>query len=276
MTTLEELQAMRAELWGLEGRTFIQEINALTRTIRLFDGNTRELRRFLGKTAEPPQALHIAALRDRELDQFLDEVDRLLHNFVAAAISLRDHTRRIQAKFLPAVERDHEYDARVREAFRDAQISRFVTELRNYTTHARLPIARGHFHMDMAEQSFDATVALDAEDLLQRTNGPQARESSLNRGKVPSPLIRSLRSTAGASPSSMSGFVMRSSSGTGKRSKSSSRGRRKSLVAGEKPGASRHPGPMTSPRPQRRSSDSAGQPWASVGQARAVFSGFVR
>jgi hypothetical protein len=171
MTNLEELQAMRAELWRLEGRTVIQEMNALARTLKVFYGNARELRRALGKLDDPPVDVQILALTDKEgFERFLDEVDRLLHNFVASAISLRDHTERIRRKFLPPADDDLAdlYERRVRQVFADAPVARFVTELRNYTMHARLPIARGHFHMDMAETSFDATIHLDAEDLLRR------------------------------------------------------------------------------------------------------------
>ena len=145
MPTLEELQAMKAELWRLEGRTVIQEMNALARTLKVFYGNTRELRRLLGKLDNSPTDVQIMAFTDHK--GFLDEVDRLLHNFVASAISLRDHTKRMRRKFLPGNDDLADlYELLVRQTFADALVARFVTELRNHTMHARLPIARPFPH----------------------------------------------------------------------------------------------------------------------------------
>jgi hypothetical protein len=66
MPTFEELQAMKEALWHLDGRTVIQEINALSRILKVFHGNARELRRFLGKFGDPPQALQLMDVHNQE------------------------------------------------------------------------------------------------------------------------------------------------------------------------------------------------------------------
>jgi hypothetical protein len=67
------------------------DLAGLARSYRLFLGNDRELLAFLTAHEEPPAVLELFALRNRAaFESFLDEVDRLLHNYLASALSLRD------------------------------------------------------------------------------------------------------------------------------------------------------------------------------------------
>ena len=145
--TFEELQGLKDGLRRLPGWTTAAEIRALDRSRRLFDRNVEELQRFLGEHSEPPRVLELWSMDNREeFDLFLEEVGRLLHNFVAAALTLRDHSLRLKHKLLPAAEADQlaeEYKARSIETF-DKPLPRFVLELRQYSQHRRLPITSGH------------------------------------------------------------------------------------------------------------------------------------
>jgi hypothetical protein len=176
--TLEELLALKDGLRRLPGWKPAAEIRALDRSRRLFDGNVKELQRFLGEHSEPPRVLELWAMNNRKnFDLFLEEVDRLLHNFVAAALSLRDHSLRVRGKLLPASDADQlaqEYEARSVAAF-DEPLPRFVLDLRQFSQHRRLPITSGHAsgrrvgEVDDASArfEFESRIVLHPSDLLQ-------------------------------------------------------------------------------------------------------------
>jgi hypothetical protein len=65
-----------------------------------------------------------------------------------------------------------EFDRQICTTFTEAPVARFVGELRHYSVHNRLPIVRGHIHMDMVEDTFDSKIALAAKDLLARRKWP--------------------------------------------------------------------------------------------------------
>jgi hypothetical protein len=117
---------------------------------------------FLIHTSEPSVALQIWSLANRPLfNQFLDEVDRLLHNYLAGAGSLRDHTRRVWKKYLPMTD----YEAKTQATFAESGECLFVQGLRNYSLHTRLPVAEGHMSWKKDEE-MSTTVRLRRADLL--------------------------------------------------------------------------------------------------------------
>src|SRR5262249_5231062 len=103
--------------------------------------------------------------RRAEFEQFLDEVDRLLHNYVAAAGTLAEHTRRVWRRRPPRdVALSDECDRRVKETF-DGPLPQFVKGMRNYTLHHRLPIARGRLSGRAGEAPV-SLITIERNDLL--------------------------------------------------------------------------------------------------------------
>lgn len=160
---------MRAALRQLPGWSVRAEILALDRSLRVFTGNARELTRFLGEAQEPANAMQLWAIENREgFERFLDEVDRLLHNYVAAAMSLKDHAGRLRRKLLSEDAADtlaSDCQARIDEDFRTSPLAQFVQGLRNFMLHRRLPIATGTLSWTR-EESFQSRVVLHPSDLL--------------------------------------------------------------------------------------------------------------
>jgi hypothetical protein len=138
----------------------------------------RELPGWRVAHSEPPRVLELWAVDNREnFDLFLEEVIRLLHNFVAAARSLRDHSLRVKRKLLPRSNTDRlaeEYEARSVSTF-DEPLPRFVQDLRHYVLHVRLPIPSGHASgrrvgdpdRAPAEFEFESRIVLHPSDLLE-------------------------------------------------------------------------------------------------------------
>jgi hypothetical protein len=84
----EKLLARRDALGELPGWRVRAEILALDRILRVFLANMGQLLIFLAKHAEPETAVRLwDTKRRKEFDAFLNEVDRLLHNYLAAATS---------------------------------------------------------------------------------------------------------------------------------------------------------------------------------------------
>jgi hypothetical protein len=178
MATLDELLAAKAALRDLPGWKVAAEVQGLNRSRGVFVGNVRELGRFLRSPEEPHELLQLWDMQNREgFDRYLEEVDRLLHNFVAASMSLRDHSRRLKNKLLPEDPADDlaaEYNQRVRDAFDEAPLARFVQDLRNFSLHRRIPITTGTLSVDARRNEWNSTIVLHPEDLL-RWSGWTAR-----------------------------------------------------------------------------------------------------
>jgi hypothetical protein len=167
--TAAELNAMRAALRLLPGWTVRAEIAAYERSLRVFVGNDRELAGFLGEAQEPANAVQLWAVENREgFEHFLDEFDRLLHNLLSSAVTLRDHARRLRRKLLPAEpgdDRDDQYQARIDTDFVQSPLAQFVEDLRHFTLHRRLPVATGGLSVVPGE-SFETRIILHPSDLL--------------------------------------------------------------------------------------------------------------
>jgi hypothetical protein len=184
--TTDELTAMRAELRQLPGWSVRAELLAFDRSLRVFVGNADELARFLGESQEPANAFQLWALQNREgFERFLDEVDRLLHNFVAGAMTLRDHARRLRRKFLPADATDSlasDCQARIDDDFANSPLAQFVEGLRNFVLHRRLPVARGSLSWT-AGGPFESRIVLYPDDLRKSRNwSPPAKRYIENAG----------------------------------------------------------------------------------------------
>lgn len=115
----ERVEKLNETISRSRGWRLRRELSGVARGYRVFLGNDRELRQFLDAHAQPDAALALWDDSNREgFERFLDEVDRLLHNYLASAASLRDHTRRLWQKYPPAdAALAQEYERRAAAAF---------------------------------------------------------------------------------------------------------------------------------------------------------------
>lgn len=75
-----------------------------------------------------------------EIIRRLSEISRLLHNFLAVAMSLKDHTNRVVDRVFTE-DYFQVYENQVKSIFAGKPIPRFVQDLRNYSLHRKLPLA---------------------------------------------------------------------------------------------------------------------------------------
>jgi hypothetical protein len=141
----DEIRAARERVAASEGAKLQGELSAVARMYRLFLKNEEELRSHFAKYDDLQAFLELWDANHRErFDAFLDETDRLLHNYLAAAASLADHTMRLWKKYPPQDDEvTAEYERRVEETFKNSPLANFVQGLRNLTVHRQLPVIEG-------------------------------------------------------------------------------------------------------------------------------------
>ncbi|MEX1014107.1 MAG: hypothetical protein WDZ80_03020 [Candidatus Paceibacterota bacterium] len=135
---IEELEKKTTEIPGVE---IIARINRLEYSHQLFSRNYKHFIDILEGIIEKPE------IRDRifnrkfrwKSDLLFREVSFRLHNFVASAISLRDHSRKVYTKVYENKGQFEEYDKRVKQTFVDNGVIQFVHKLREMCQHYHLP-----------------------------------------------------------------------------------------------------------------------------------------
>lgn len=154
------------------------ELDELEAALRLHEANYRDVMR---TTAE------LVADDDEEIDRLKElwssgnrvdlertwiEAARLLHNYLASAYTLLEHTRRHIERLYADLPFEHEYEKEKEDQLTNCPVVRFVTELRRYNTHHRLPLVGGELSIDVDKlpesRVVRSRVCLDVKDLLTR------------------------------------------------------------------------------------------------------------
>jgi hypothetical protein len=136
------------EVEGMPGRLAMAKLDTVRRINSILRGNIIELVAHVDRMKNPAFALPTMDERHRERHQaFLDECERLLHNALSAVHSrvdlLRTFVSRYVAESTPTLAT--EYRSRVDSDFVENPIHNFLTGLRNYMLHERLPATVGVF-----------------------------------------------------------------------------------------------------------------------------------
>lgn len=136
-----EILRRMEELSTLPGFHIYQELTALNTSIYILDKNYQELDSFLVDLLEKPKWDYLFLVENRHiLHRVSEDIVRRLHNFVAAVLSLRDHTRRLYSKYYEEGGLIPDYERVAREAFADNPKAQFVQKLREYCQHYVSPL----------------------------------------------------------------------------------------------------------------------------------------
>jgi hypothetical protein len=84
---------------------------------------------------------------ENQLNMLSLHIIRLLHNYLSAAYTLRDHTYKLRDIY-GDTDFGAEYEVKKNEAFADSPLAQFVQRFRNYTLHAGLPLASTSLELD--------------------------------------------------------------------------------------------------------------------------------
>lgn len=138
----------------------------------VFQRNYDELLTFLDYFCAPPVAFSYSPVDQKWLwNEGMQEIMRLLHNFVAAALSLVDHTRVLYRQLYEPSGEIPEYQERVTKNFAEEPLVQFVIKLRQMAQHYRLPSLENYTAMSDIKNGVVGTVQiqlrLKTEDLQQ-------------------------------------------------------------------------------------------------------------
>jgi hypothetical protein len=156
-----QLAAVNSEPYKIQS-----ELSELLVSYYTFDKNHHELRNLLS-AAQDPEAFYDLWVMDKQKEQeeVMREVSRLLHNFLSSAMTLVAHTRNTLRRLYGDTEFWTEYQDEVRKRFSENTLHHFIQELRNYSLHYRLPLAAARVSLVQHAEP-DMAYLLERDELL--------------------------------------------------------------------------------------------------------------
>lgn len=162
------LEAIRSSR-GLE---HVNRSHQRTFSLNIFRMNAQELLEITRRVSDPNEGLRLMSQANREAGaQTHREVTRRVHNFVAASLTLVEHTRIFMREHYGNTPLFDRYQAKVDADLADEPLVRFVQDLRNFMLHNGLP----HTEMFL---NFDPNEALPGSGRL--TTGIRIRTAHLS------------------------------------------------------------------------------------------------
>jgi hypothetical protein len=146
----------------------LMEIDRLQTSIWVFEQNYIELKNIVAQILSAQKSLHLTTRTNRMLlEVFMMELTRRLHNFVAGAASLIDHTRRIHTHHYEKRGLFSEYKTEI-QTFANWSLAQFVKCLRNFVLHFGLPgLALETRVLDMKTEQMVHTLTIPKKNLLE-------------------------------------------------------------------------------------------------------------
>jgi len=122
------------------GMEHLNRSHQRTFSLNIFRRNSQELIEIARRVSDPNEGLRLMSRDNREAGtQIHREVARRVHNFVAASLTLVEHTRIFMREHYTGTPLLDQYQAKVDAEFADDPLTRFVQDLRNFMLHNGLP-----------------------------------------------------------------------------------------------------------------------------------------
>lgn len=164
----EDWRATPQHILDMRGREAWQSMLGTIRLIKIVAVNGSELLAFFKKVNEPTAIMKIWRMEEREgaFEQFLDETERLLFNFLNAAYGRVESYRGLMKRGHLTGDLLEAYRQRVDRDFVNDPLHNWLIRLRNYMLHSRLPVSTGHLDYSAANQQTTVTVSIDLKNLV--------------------------------------------------------------------------------------------------------------
>lgn len=122
------------------GMKFLNQLHARSFSLNIFQMNALELMEATHKVRDPDQGLFLMSQDNKEAGQQAHrELSRHVHNFVASAKTLVDHTRVFVEEHYENTPVLSSFRDQITSTFTNDPVSKFVHDLRNYMLHKGLP-----------------------------------------------------------------------------------------------------------------------------------------
>lgn len=154
------------EFRGLPEYALYKSLTGFNISLYIFNTNYSHLKKNLEFVMNDSKFEPLMDIRNRDqLNSLLDDVIRLLHNFVAATMSLVDHTRNVYKELYSQTGKFPDYQDRIDRDFKDDPLVQFVHCLRQYCQHYRAPNISIQHSWNKNDEKIKNTVNLLKNDL---------------------------------------------------------------------------------------------------------------
>ncbi|MDF9530611.1 hypothetical protein [Bacillus cereus] len=158
-----EIKKLEEEMRATEGWRIRSKLEIFSISIYTLQKNHEEIIRLLNQyETDTNLAFKLSSVNNREdFVAFSSEVARLLHNYLASAMTLVDHTRNLFKAEYKDTQFEKEYDNKKEQSFVQSPVSGFVKDLRNYSLHKMLPITGATLDYDESGMSHSIFMPKD-------------------------------------------------------------------------------------------------------------------
>ena len=188
--TEQRLWAILEEINNSEAIKIYYRLRTLGVNFFVFGRNFEELQNVLNLTEQPEKMLALWSLRNRpKLELMMQEVTRLMHNFLASAKTLVDHTRVLIRDWYQGTKFLEEYESQVAKRFTSNSLVGFVEGLRNYSLHYALPFTGATFSIGKIEKGQSSlsdlrfSFSLSKSELLRWAKWPAKAKAYLQKAE---------------------------------------------------------------------------------------------
>lgn len=149
-----------------EGMAFQNRMKSHSFSFNIFAGNYRELKEGLAIIENPEVGFKLmSSSNKKEKVQAHREINRLFHNYLAAAKTLIDHTRVFIEENYSNTTIEENYKSKIMDGFANDPLARFVQDLRNFMLHNGLPHSQMSISYVKDAPSIESSVRLETEKL---------------------------------------------------------------------------------------------------------------
>ncbi len=155
--TYEERDEAAEGLVKLKGWQIGKRLEKFEVSILIFRGNFDDLMNKIGLFKSPASLVLHDVRNSDELHNFFIEITRFIHNYLASAMTLVEHTRILKRELYEnnALHQEFsgEYDAKINQMFVENSLHPFWQGLRNYILHKELPIVCSELDLNNLESN---------------------------------------------------------------------------------------------------------------------------
>lgn len=163
----EEFKKLIEEIEHSPGQKVIEEVDGLKRGLRMVKRNKDELIKVLQVLKQPGITPKLWSLSRRDaLHTLMEEVGRLLHNFLSSAFSLVDYMRSHRKHLYLNSEFNQEIEAEIQKRFINDDDHLIAQGLRNYIIHIGFPPVGATLHYADGDKDFNSDFNISIESLL--------------------------------------------------------------------------------------------------------------
>lgn len=144
-TSVQREQRLRAfklqeEMLSSPEMERVQHLNRLTNSITIFAKNYLELKILLDLICVKPEGMELFFVENRSMwEQAVHELTRLIHNFVAAGVSVVDHAKSLHGRLHRRSTEFSDFPSELDNRVFKNPVAAFMRELRNHFMHIGTP-----------------------------------------------------------------------------------------------------------------------------------------